>query len=189
MLPKASQLFPAELQTGACLYTNSSQNTFSASFLCRPSVFHSKVMVFPSNWTRFFVRSGVCTSEQPQNCMAQKHKHCPVAVKIRKSLTKILSCYQRADLEWGQGSEETRLPQKYIGAYSSGFLLRSLPTFCFWNCSVLVGAPKANSSHQEDLTEPGAVFQCKLSQPSQPCQQVKLDDKGKKTRWWHSAFS
>ena len=47
------------------------------------------------------------------------------------------------------------------------------------NYSLLVGAPRANSTHQRGLVEPGAVFQCSVYTPD-PCQQVKLDDQGKR---------
>ena len=57
-------------------------------------------------------------------------------------------------------------------------LLICLTLYFLFTFSLLVGAPRANSTHQGELVEPGAVFQCSVNTPG-PCQQVKLDDQGK----------
>ena len=54
-----------------------------------------------------------------------------------------------------------------------------LTLYFLFTFSLLVGAPRANSTHQRELVEPGAVFQCSVNTPG-PCQQVKLDDQGKR---------
>lgn len=60
--------------------------------------------------------------------------------------------------------------------------IHSFPLFSF--CSVLIGAPKANTS-QPDVTEGGAVYLCSWSQEN--CTVIDFDKQGKLV-WFHLSF-